>query len=126
MNNDAESLTKEAIDELKEGVVQNREDNEERAKIIAMFDKFYEVGGVFGLAGENTVYGQTYLGLDIVKKLTHIAADENFLATEEVMIKSVKISEFKAGDKTDTYPREPLHPVESGEESAAESSEVSE
>lgn len=128
VNNDAESLTKDAIDELKEGVVQNREDNEEREKIITMFDKFYEVGGVFGLAGENTVYGQTYLGLDIVKELTHIAADENYLATEEVMIKSVKISEFKEGDKTDTYPREPLHPAESEEdtESAAESSEVSE
>lgn len=127
VNNDAESLTKEAIDELKEGVIQNREEGEERQKIITMFDKFYEVGGVFGLAGENTVYGQTYLGLDIVKELTHIAADEDCLATEEVMIKSVTISEFKEGDKTDTYPREPLHPTE-GEvsESAAESSEVSE
>lgn len=127
VNNDAESLTKEAIDELKEGVIQNREDTVEREKIITMFDKFYEVGGVFGLAGENTVYGQTYLGLDIVKKLTRIPADDNFLATEEVMIKSVTISEFKAGDETDTYPREPLHPTESGEdsESGAESSEVS-
>lgn len=125
VNNDEKSLTKDAIDELKEGVIQNREDNEEREKIITMFDKFYEVGGVFGLGGENVIYGQTYLGLDVVKKLTHIAADKDYVTTETVMIKSVKISEFKAGDKTDTYPREPLHPVESGNESAAESSEVS-
>lgn len=127
VNNDEKTLTKEAIDELKEGVIQNREDNEERAKIITMFDKFYEVGGVFGLAGEYTVYGQTYLGLDVVKKLTTIPADEDLHATETVMIKSVTISEFKEGDKTDVYPREPLHPVVSDDtESTAESSEVSE
>ena len=76
------------------------------------FIVFYEVGGVFGLAGENTVYGQTYLGLDVVKKLTQIPADKEGMATETVKIKSVTISEFKEGDKTDKYPREPLHPKE--------------
>lgn len=111
VNNDEKTLTKEAIDELKEGV-KDREDEVEREKIIAMFDKFYEVGGVFGLAGENTVYGQTYLGLDVVKKLTQIPVDEDGMATETVKIKSVTISEFKEGDKTDKYPREPLHPKE--------------
>ena len=115
INNDAETLTKEAIDELKEGA-QNKEDETERENMIYMFDKFYEVGGVFGLAGANTVFGQTYLGLDVVKELTHISADDNGEATETVMIKSVTISEFKDGDKTDKYPREPLHPAEENEE----------
>lgn len=108
INNDAETLTKEAIDELKEGA-QNREDETERANMIAMFDKFYEVGGVFGLAGERTVFGHTYLGLDVVKQLTHIPSNDDGEATETVMIKSVTISEFKDGDETDKYPREPLH-----------------
>ena len=90
-----------------------------------MFDKFYEVGGVFGLAGENTIFGQTYLGLDVVKELTHIPSDDNGEATETVMIKSVKISEFKDGDKTDVYPREPLHPKTEDEESDTESGENS-
>lgn len=109
VNNDAETLTKEAIDELKDGV-KDREDDVEREKIITMFDTFYEMGGVFGLAGENTVYGQTYLGLDVVKRLTQIPADKDGMATETVMIKSVTISEFKEGDPTDEYPRAPLHP----------------
>ncbi len=109
VNNDAASLTKEAIDELKEGVA-DREDEEEREKIITMFDTFYEIGGVFGLAGENTVFGQTYLGLDVVKQLTQIPIDNDGMATETVKIKSVTISEFKEGDETDEYPRAPLHP----------------
>lgn len=109
VNNDAETLTEEAINELKESA-KDREDAEEREKMINMFDKFYEVGGVFGLAGENTIFGQTYLGMDVVEKLTHIPADENGEAAETVMIKSVTISEFKDGDKTDEYPRAPLHP----------------
>ncbi len=120
VNNDEKNLTKEAIDELKEGV-KDREDEVEREKIITMFDKFYEVGGVFGLAGENSVYGQTYLGLDVVKRLTEIPADEDGMATEKVMIKSVTISEFKEGDLTDKYPREPLHPV--GEDETESSDE---
>lgn len=122
VNNDAETLTEEAISELKESA-KNREDADEREKLIAMFDKFYEVGGVFGVAGENTIFGHTYLGLDVVKKLTHIPADENGEATETVMIKSVTISEFKDGDKTDEYPREPLHPKTEGEESSTENRE---
>lgn len=127
VNNDAETLTKESIRELKENTIKGREDIKERDNILKMFDKFYEMGGVFGLAGENAVYGQTYLGLDIVKKLTHIPCDENGQATERVMIKSVTISEFKTGDITDPYPREPLHSVSDVEvsESVAESSEAS-
>lgn len=117
INNDAETLTKEAIDELKEGA-NSKEDETERDNMIAMFDKFYEVGGVFGLAGYYTVFGQTYLGMDVVKALTRISGDENNIATKTVMIKSVTISEFKEGDETDVYPREPLHsPDESSETS---------
>ena len=122
INNDAETLTKEAIDELKEGA-QNREDETERNNMTVMFDKFYEVGGVFGLAGANTVFGHTYLGMDVVKELTHIPSDDNGEATETVMIKSVKISEFKEGDKTDKYPREPLHPAENTESEGGGTSE---
>lgn len=108
INNDAESLTEEAIAELKESA-KDLEDETAREKMIAMFDKFYEVGGVFGLAGVNTVFGQTYLGMDVVKKLTMISANDDGEAVDVVMIKSVTISEFKDGDKTDEYPRPPLH-----------------
>ena len=108
INNDAESLTKDAINEMKAGA-KNREDETERNNMLSMFDTFYEVGGVFGLAGYYTVFGQTYLGMDVVKELTQISADENFQVTELVKIKSVTISEFKDGDATDKYPREKLH-----------------
>lgn len=108
IDNDAESLTEEAIVELKEGA-KSMEDETARENMIAMFDKFYEVGGAFGLAGENPVFGQTYLGMDVVKRLTTISANDNGEATDMVRIKSVTISEFKDGDKTDEYPRPPLH-----------------
>lgn len=116
INNDSQTLTEEEIEELKESA-RNKEDEIERDNMIYMFDKFYEVGGVFGLAGENTVFGHTYLGLDVVKELTHISADSNGEATETVMINSVTISEFKDGDATDKYPREPLHPKTESNES---------
>lgn len=108
INNNAESLTEEAIVELKDSA-KDMEDEVVREKVTAMFDKFYEVGGVFDIAGENTVFGQTYLGMDVVERLTNIPANEDGDATEVVMIKSVTISEFKDGDKTDEYPRKPLH-----------------
>lgn len=113
INNDAETLTEEAITELKESA-KDLEDETAREKMTAMFDKFYEVGGVFSLAGENTVFGQTYLGMDVVKKLTMISANDEKEATDIVMIKSVTISEFKDGDKTDEYPRPPLHDKPAG------------
>lgn len=108
VNNDAESLTEEAIAELKDGV-KDLEDELARENMTAMFDKFYETGGVFGLAGEKTVFGQTYLGMDVVQKLTLISANDDAEATDVVMIKSVTISEFKDGDETDEYPRPLLH-----------------
>lgn len=121
VNNDAESLTEENIKELKDSA-QKKDDPDERENIIKMFDTFYEMGGVFGLAGENTVFGQTYLGLDVVQKLTKIPADDDGAATETVMIKSVTISEFKNGDKTDDFPRTPIHPSLDNDTSAEGSS----
>lgn len=126
INNDAETLTEETINELKE-TAKDLENETAREKMTAMFDKFYEVGGVFGYAGEYTVFGQTYLGLDVVEKITRIAADENGEVQDVVMIKSVTISEYKDGDKTDEYPRKPFHDMpagsglsESGESKGAE------
>lgn len=124
-NNDAENLTAEAINELKSSAA-NIEDETERAKTRELFDKFYEAGGVFGMAGEYTIFGQTYLGFDVVDKLTHIPAGEDGQASAEVRIKSVTISTFKDGDKVEEFPL--LHPEglpegsqsESGSESSAE------
>lgn len=124
VNNDADTLTVDAINELKDSV-KDREDPIEREKVLKMFDTFYETGGFFGLAGENTVFGQTYLGLDVVQKLTRIPANDDDQATEDVKIKSVKISEFKEGDKTDEYPRPHIHD-KSELDNDAESSESSE
>lgn len=114
VNNDADTLTVEAINELKESA-NAKEDEVEREKMLYMFDKFYEVGGVFGLAGYYTVFGHTYLGMKVVRDLTHIPSDEETQVTKTVMIRSVTISEFKEGDETDVYPREPLHPVTENE-----------
>lgn len=122
INNDNETLTEEAIIELKESA-KDMEDETVREKMTTMFDKFYEVGGVFEYAGEYTVFGQTYLGMDVVRKLTMISANDKDEAADVVMIKSVTISEFKDGDKTDEYPRPPLHdkPAGSGLSESAES-----
>lgn len=102
-NDDKENLTPDAINELLSGV-NNRQDEVERSKLNTLFRKFYEVGGVFGLAGEYTIFGQTYLGFDVLEKLTHIPADKYGKATETVMIKTVTISQFKEGDKVDEFP----------------------
>lgn len=113
INNDEETLTEEAVIELKEGA-KALENEVAREKMTAMFDKFYEVGGLFDLAGENTVFGQTYLGLDVVQRLTMISTNDDGETTDVVNIKSVTISEFKEGDKTDEYPRPPLHDKPAG------------
>lgn len=91
-----ESITIEAIDELKASADQ-REDEAERANLNALFDKFYEVGGVFGLSGTVTVFGQTYEGMDVVDKLCNIPVDENTQKVrEDVKINSVTISTYTA------------------------------
>ncbi|MCM1167689.1 MAG: peptidylprolyl isomerase [Ruminococcus sp.] len=121
-NNDAENLTAEAINELKSNAA-DIEDEIRRAKTLELFDKFYEAGGVFGMAGEYTIFGQTYLGFDVVDKLTHIPADSMGQATAEVGIKSVTISEFKDGDKVEEFPL--LHPEGLPEETSSNSDEQS-
>lgn len=100
-NTDKESLTEEAINQLKEGVA-NREDEKERDNLMALFDKFYEVGGVFGLSGYQTVFGQTYEGLDVVEKLCNIPSESDLRATVDVKINSVVISEYGADDTNET------------------------
>lgn len=96
-NTDKDNLTIEAINELKDSVAK-RESETERAKLITLFDKFYEVGGVFGLAGSVTVFGQTYEGLDVVEKLCNIPAESNNRTSVDVMIKSVTISTYTEGE----------------------------
>ncbi len=123
-NNDADNLTADAIKELKSSAA-TIEDETQREKMLTLFDKFYEAGGVFGMAGEYTIFGQTYLGFDVVDKLTHIPAGSDGQATTEVKIKSITISEFKDGDKVDEYPF--LHPEglptdSKSEESSADTS----
>lgn len=94
-NTDKDSLTEEAVNELKKSAA-DREDPVERDNLTALFDKFYEVGGVFGLSGTVTVFGQTYEGMDVVEQLCNIPTESNGRASENVMIKSVTISEYSA------------------------------
>lgn len=100
---DEENLTPDAVNELKSGAA-TIEDEQQRDNMLVLFDKFYEAGGVFGMAGECTIFGQTYLGFDVVEKLTHIPADDQGMASQTVKIKSVTISQFKDGDKVDEFP----------------------
>lgn len=103
-NVDKENLTKSAIDELK-GNTWKYSEEETQDKLNTLLDKFYEYGGVFGFAGQATVFGQTYKGFDVVERLTNIHADsETGLVTEIYHIKSVRISEFKPGDEVEDFP----------------------
>ncbi|MDE6030913.1 MAG: peptidylprolyl isomerase, partial [Oscillospiraceae bacterium] len=94
-NTDEETLTEAAINQLKDSVA-DREDETERNNLLYLFDKFYEVGGVFGLAGYQTIFGQTYEGLDVVEKLCDIPTESNMRTSVDVMINSVTISEYTA------------------------------
>jgi peptidyl-prolyl cis-trans isomerase B (cyclophilin B) len=97
-NTDKDSLTQESIDELKESA-QQREDETERENLITLFDKFYEVGGVFGVSGYETVFGQTYEGMDVVEKLCNIPVEDNNRTSVDVMIKSVTISQYHTDEE---------------------------
>lgn len=116
------SNTQSQIEELKSGALQ-KEDPVERSKMVELFDKFYEIGGVFGMAGMCTVFGQTYKGFDVIEKLVNIPTDENGKATEEVMVKSVTISEFHDGDEYEEVPAS--HP-KTDEETSSENAPSSE
>lgn len=93
-NDDKESLTEDAINDLKQKAMEGDED--ERDNLITLFDTFYSVRGVFGLAGVYTVFGQAYEGLDVIEQLCSIPSEDNFRAKEDVMINSVTISQYKA------------------------------
>lgn len=122
VGNDDDSLTKDEINNLIESA-NTCEDETERNNMVTMFESFYEIGGVFGLAGENPVFGQTYLGMDVVLELTNAPADDKGIALDSVRINSVTISEFKEGDKTDEYPRPKIHSKEELYQTSEESSE---
>lgn len=96
-NND-DTMTQEQIDELKKSMTESEKRTDvEKANLSNLFDKFIEVGGVFGMSGSVTVFGQTYEGLDVVEKLCNIQSDENtYRAVDKVLVKSVTISEYHA------------------------------
>lgn len=96
-NNDS-TMTQEQIDELKNSLAQSEDrSDEEKQNLSNLFDKFIEVGGVFGMAGTVTVFGQTYEGLDVVEKISALQSDENtYRPLEDIMIKSVTISEYSS------------------------------
>jgi len=90
------TITQEDVDDLKKSIMDsdNRTDVE-KSNITNLFDKFIEVGGVFGMAGYVTVFGQTYEGMDVVEQLCALQSDEStYRALDTVMIKSVKISQY--------------------------------
>lgn len=92
------TMTQEQIDELKQSLAEteNRSDVE-KANLSNLFDKFIEVGGVFGMAGTVTVFGQTYEGLDVVEKISALQSDEEtYRPLETVMVKSVTISAYNS------------------------------
>lgn len=102
-NNDS-TMTQEQIDELKKSMTESdKRTDVEKANLSNLFDKFIEVGGVFGMSGSVTVFGQTYEGLDVVEKLCGIQSDEKtYRAVDTVLVKSVTIGEYHAdGEKSD-------------------------
>lgn len=106
-NTDKENVTEEAINRLiAETQNSSGKSAEELAKIEKLMKTFLEKGGLFAVSGERTVFGQTYEGLDVVEKLTHIPTNEDGSAKETVLIKSVIISAYESGsssaDSTDS------------------------
>ena len=97
------TMTQEQIDELKKSAMDNNDRSDaEKANLANLFDKFIEVGGVFGMSGSVTVFGQTYEGLDVVEKISGIQADEKtYRPVDTVMIKSVTISQYDSGEAAD-------------------------
>lgn len=92
------TMTQEQIDELKNSIAENENrSDEEKQNLSDLFDKFMEVGGVFGMAGSVTVFGQTYEGMDVVEKISALQADEKtYRPLENVMVKTVTISEYSS------------------------------
>ncbi len=98
-NTDEETLTEEAITALKDSA-QKRENEVERVNLTNLFDKFYEVGGVFGAAGSYTVFGQTYEGIEVIEDICAIPTDEEGIPKEDIIINSITISEYSEESNT--------------------------
>lgn len=96
-NTDEETLTQEAIDELKASAMEY-EDEAARENLLYLFDKFYEIGGVFGAGGTYTVFGQTYVGYDVIENICAIPTDEDGIPQQEVKINSVTISVYSSDE----------------------------
>ena len=70
---------------------------EQKANLDNLFDKFIEVGGVFGMAGYVTVFGQAYEGIDVIEKITARQSDEKtYKPLEDINVKSVTISTYSS------------------------------
>lgn len=59
-------------------------------------EKYIEVGGAPWLDNVHTVFGQVYEGLDIVEEIMGTATDENGKPETDVIIETIKISEYQA------------------------------
>lgn len=97
-----DTITQEQIDELKKSLAESEGRTDvEKANLNNLFDKFIEVGGVFGMAGYVTVFGQAYEGLDVIEKVTARQSDENtYRPLEDIYVKSVTISTYTSEDST--------------------------
>ena len=92
-NTEKETLTEDAINELKASAAK-RENEKERENLSYLFDKFYEIGGVFGTAGTYTVFGQTYEGLDVIEKICASPTNSENRPVNKIIIRSITISEY--------------------------------
>ena len=58
-------------------------------------DKYLEVGGVPLLDGGYTVFGQTFEGMDVVRKIGEAETDENDKPLKQIQIESITIEEYQ-------------------------------
>lgn len=93
-----DTMTQEQIDELKSSLTESdKYTAEAKTNLSNLFDKFIEVGGVFGMAGYVTVFGQAYEGLDVIESITARQSDEStYEPLDDIKIKSVTISTYQS------------------------------
>ena len=60
-----------------------------------LVDYYKEVGGCGWLWSDHTVFGQVFEGMDVVDKVAKVATDSNDMPNEEVVIKTIKIYQYK-------------------------------
>lgn len=96
-----DTMTQEQIDELKNSMAEtDKYSDVEKSNLNNLFDKFMEVGGVFGMAGYVTVFGQTYQGIDVIEKITARQSDEQtYRPLEDIYVKSVTISTYNSAEQ---------------------------